>query len=64
MDRPAALEILGSAERAALITLTLHEQLVDKGHPDLARLAWVVYMGASTAAEKLGADLGIEVLVA
>jgi hypothetical protein len=62
MDRATSLEILGCAERAALITLTLHEQLIVKGHPDLARLAWVVYVGASASAEKIGQMLGVEVL--
>jgi len=64
VDDASTLEILASAEQAALITLTLHEQLVAKGHPDLARLAWVVYTGASRSAEKMGAHLGISVHLA
>lgn len=64
MDDVTTYEIMSSAERSALITLTLHERLVAEGHPDLARLAWVVYTGASKSAETMGKYLGVEVLLA
>jgi len=64
VDDVLTYEIMSSAERAALITLTLHERLVAEGHPDLARLAWVVYTGAARSAEKMGAHLGVDVQLA
>ena len=61
MDDVLTYEILSSAERNALITLTLHELLVTMGHPDLARLAWIVYTGAASSAEKMGKQMGVDV---
>ena len=59
MDAPALLAILGSADRAALILLTLHNQLEAAGHQDWARLAWVAYLEASVSADDLGTELGL-----
>jgi len=50
-------DVMNSAERSALIVLSLYELLVEADRPDLARLAWVVYTGASKSAETLGRHL-------
>ena len=59
MDAPTTLRVLGTAERDALISLTLHNQLEEAGHEDWARLAWAIHLGASRAADTLGASLGL-----
>ena len=59
VDTPAILEILGSADRASLVLLTLHNLLQEAKLEDLARLAWVAYLEASQSADTMGVALGL-----
>ena len=64
MDTSTTLGIIGSAERSALASLTLHDLLIKKDEADLARLAWIIYLEASHSAETMGEAIGVDVLVA
>jgi len=57
-------DLTTSLERASLLTLSLHELLVAAGRPELARIAWTVYLETSMAAERVGEALGLNVDVA
>lgn len=61
---PVTLGVIGSAQRACQVALTLHDLLEALGRHDLGRLAWVIYLEASTSAETMGGVLGIDVDVA
>ena len=52
-DIDVTMEIIGSAERAALLALSLHEWLLRDGREDQARVAWVIHLEASTSHETL-----------
>lgn len=56
----STLELCNTAERSALIALSLHEWLLRDGREDQARLAWVLHVEASTAQEALERELGGE----
>jgi hypothetical protein len=62
MGGKLAMEILCSAERAAMIALSVHEHLVRQNDATLAREVWVVYLETSRSAEKIGVAMGVEVL--
>lgn len=62
MDNPTTLQVLASAERNSLLALAVHERLSELGQPGLARVVWVIYLGASTSAEQMGKVLGLDVL--
>jgi len=59
MDGKTSLEILGSCDRSALISLALHEQLEREGRDDWARLAWVLHLEASRSSDTIGSALGL-----
>lgn len=58
------LDAIGSAERASMLALSLHEHLTDKGLTTLAREVWVIYLEASRSAERMGDAIGVDVVVA
>ena len=59
MDGGTTLELLGSAERASLLSLALHEQMEAEGRTDWARIQWVIYLENSGAAERIGQAMGV-----
>lgn len=59
MDAATTLAILGSADRAALVLLTLHNQLQEAGREDWARLAWVAHLEAAQSADTMSTALGL-----
>jgi len=63
MNDDAISEILSSAEKSALLSMSLHQLLRDAGHDALAKLAWVIYLGSSHSAAVLAEHLGVEPLV-
>ena len=58
MDGKISLEILGSAERAAILSRGLFGNLQRNGDLDNARTAWVIYLEASGSAEIMGEEMG------
>ena len=62
MDGGTTLELLGSAERASLLSLALHEQMEAEGRSDWARIQWVIYLENSGSAERIGQALGVDPL--
>jgi len=62
MDVLTTLQVLGFAERAAVISLSAYGLLQKAGHQDIARLILLLHDDAAETAEILGKDLGIEVL--
>ena len=59
MDGDETLDVLGSTERAALLSLSLHEWLLRDGREDQARVAWVVHLETSNSQETLERALQI-----
>ena len=59
MDDGTTLELLGSAERASLLSLALHEQMEAEGRTDWARIQWVIYLENSGSAERIGQAMGV-----
>ena len=58
------LTLMGRAENNALLSLSLHDLLIEKDLHAEARVAWVLYLNASQNAESLGESLGIEAHIA
>ena len=60
MRATSSIELCNSAERQALVALSLHEWLLRDGREDQARLAWVLHVEASTSKETLEHELGVD----
>ena len=58
---PSVLEALSAAERASLLSMSLHNMLIQRDQADCARIAWVVYLDVSRIADDLGERYGLEV---
>ena len=63
MDAGTTVEIINSAERAALLALSVHEHLVLKGESTLAREVYVIYLEASGSAIRMADKMQVEVRV-
>lgn len=64
MDGDTVITLIDRAEKNALLSLSLHGLLTEKGLQAEARIAWVLHLNASANAEQMGDHLGVAVVTA